>query len=126
MAEALFLTSQFSDLLEWLEFIEVEFPELSKLDHNVYNELLRGFHTVALLRIGHAPVSYPNSSLLFQLETHGWLLDYYQVHMRLVELHVAAVGGATASEVEQLRSQVVAFASHYRMPFFGRLAGAIV
>ena len=126
VAEALFLTSQFSDLLEWLEFIGAEFPELSKLDHNVYNELLRGFHTVALLRTGHAPVSYPDSSLLFHLETHGWLLDYYQVHMRLVELHVAAVGGATASEVEQLRSQVVAFASRYRMPFFGRLAGAIV
>ena len=122
VAEALFLTSQFVDLLEWLEFTETAFPELASLDHNVYNELLRGFRAVALLRTGGIPVSQLNTSLLFQLETHSWLLDYYQVHMRLVELHIAAVGGATALEVEQLQSQVAEFAARHRMPFFERMA----
>ena len=102
VAEALFLTSQFAALLEWLEFTQAEFPELAGLDHNVYNELLRAFYAVALLRTGRALVSNVNISLLFQLETHSWLLDYYQVHMRLVELHIAVVGRADMSEVDRL------------------------
>lgn len=125
VAEGLFLTGQFGALLEWLELTEAAFPELTGLDHNVYNELLRAFRAVALLRTGRLLVRALNTNLLFQLETHGWLLDYYQVHLRLVDLHMAVMAGADAFEVDRLRSQVAEFASRYRMPFFNRLAGQI-
>ena len=52
VAEALFLTSQFEALLDWVEFTENEFPELAYLEQNVFNELLRAFAVVALLRTG--------------------------------------------------------------------------
>ena len=125
VAEALFLTSQFVALLDWLEFTEAEFPELAGLDHNVYNELLRAFYAVALLRTGRALVSGLNTSRLLKMETHSWLLDYYQVHMGLVELHIAIMSGANMPEVDRLRCRVAAFAARHRMPFFARLAGAI-
>ena len=124
VAEALFLTSQFEALLDWVEFTENEFPELVHLEQNVFNELLRAFAVVALLRTGRIMVRGLSASLLFQLETHSWLLDYYQVHIGLVELHVAVLNGA-AAEVVRLRRQVVEFAVRHRMPFFGRLAERI-
>lgn len=73
VAEGLFLTGQFVALFEWLELTEAAFLELTGLDHNVYNELLRAFRAVALLRTGRFLVRAPNTDLLFQLEAHGWL-----------------------------------------------------
>ena len=125
VAEALFLASQFVALLEWLEFTQADFPELAGLDYNVYNELLRAFYAVVSLRTGRALVSNINISLFFQLDTHSWLLDYCQVHMGLVKLHIAIVAGADMPEVDRLRSQVAEFAARYRMPFSARLAGRI-
>ena len=125
VAEALFLTNQFEALLTWLEFTEAAFPELADLEQNVYNEMLRAFRAVALLRTGHALASSLNTEWLFQLGTHSWLLDYYQVHIKLAELHVAVMGGKDASEVDRLRSQIAEFALCYRMPFFKQLAGRI-
>ena len=123
VAEALFLTGRFEALTDWLAFTLAEFPELAGLEFNVYNELLRAFAAVAKLRTGHrvAAVSAPP---IFHLESHNWLLDYYRVHMALVELHFAALAGNTA-ETARLRARVVAFAATHRMPFFERVAHGI-
>lgn len=124
VAEALFLTSQFEALHGWLEFTQGEFPELATLESNVYNELLRAFAAVARLRTGRpAGLGLPAQSV-FQPESHGWLLDYYQVHLALVKLHVAALAG-DAVQAAQLRAQVAEFAAEHHFPFFGRLARQI-
>ena len=125
VAEAFFLTNQFEVLLEWLELTGVEFPELATLEQNVYNELLRAFLAVALLRTGHVLVDNLKAHLLFRLETHSWLLDYYQVHIGLVELHMAVMGEADVAELDRLRDQIAKFATRHRMPFFNRLASRI-
>ena len=122
VAEALFLSAQYGPLLDWLDFTHAEFPELASLEHNVYNELLRAFYAVAELRTGRAPADTLRMHSLFQLETHSWLLDYYQVHMLLAELHFAA-DAATAAK---LQVQIQEFAYQYRMPFFARVAGRIM
>lgn len=121
VAEALFLTGQFEDLHGWLEFTQAEFPELAALEPNVYNELLRAFAAVARRRTGRpaAPPQVPQQ--LFQLESHSWLLDYYQVHMALAELHLAALAG-DAAQAAQLRAQVAAFAETHQFPFFNQVA----
>ncbi len=123
VAEAFFLTNQFEILLEWLELTEAQFPELATLEQNVYNELLRAFLAVALFRTGRVLADNLTAHLLFRLETHSWLLDYYQVHIGLVELHMAVMGEADAAELARLRDQIVEFAACHRMPFFNRLAG---
>ena len=64
VAEGLFLTSQFEALHGWLEFTQVEFPELATLESNVYNELLRAFGGVARLRTGR-PTPRPRSRMGF-------------------------------------------------------------
>lgn len=126
VAEALFLTSQFEALWEWLEFTATAFPELATLEHNVYNELLRVFQAVARLYVG--PKSVPESSYrpqqLFRLETHEWLPDYYQAHFQLAELHLAAATDASA--VCKLQSQLTEFAQCHRMPFFARISHRIL
>ena len=124
VAEALFLTSQFTPLLEWLEFTQAAFPELASLEHNVFNELLRAFYAVAQLRAHQNPASAGGVQSLFQLETHSWLLDYYQVHIWLVELHFAS--GTSSTETVQLLKHIQEFAAHHRMPFFERVAHQIV
>ena len=125
VAEALFLTSQFEVLHGWLEFTWAEFPELATLEANVYNELLRAFAAVARLRTGRpANPALPAHSLK-ELESHSWLLDYYQVHIALVELHLATLAGHTA-EAGRLRAQIADFADVHQFPFFNRLAQRIV
>ena len=114
MAEALFLTGQYAPLLSWLEFTQAAFPELAQLENNVFNELLRAFGAVARQRTGHSAPAVRELSALFKLDTHGWLLDYYQVHLWLAELHLAPPGPAAT----QLRQQIQDFARRHRMPFF--------
>ena len=100
------------------------FPELATLELNIYNELLRAFLVVARLRTGqsHATAGGPtNVHLLAQLETHNWLLDYYQVHIDLVGLHLAAVA-ANSFEVAQFKSKIDQYATSRHMPFFQRIA----
>ncbi|SFQ74274.1 hypothetical protein [Hymenobacter arizonensis] len=123
VAEALFLTEQFGPLLEWLEFTQLQFPELATLEQNVYNELLRAFRAVAELRTGHARSGNMGMHLLFQLESHSWLLDYYQVHIWLVELHLADKTDIT--EIARLQNKVLEFSALHRMPFFNRVAQQI-
>ncbi len=120
VAEALFLTSQFGLLLEWLEFTQAQCPELATLEHNVYNELLRAFYAVAQLRTQRSSASVPSVQGLFQLETHSWLLDYYQVHIWLVELHFAI--GTSSAETIRLLARIQEFAALHQMPFFERVA----
>ena len=123
VAEALFLTNQFEALREWLEFTMLEFPALAALEQNVYNELLRAFYDVALLRTGRAFARAGGSPrALFGLETHSWLLDYYWVHIALVELHFSGDAGLGIPQATELQSQVLAYATRYRMPFFHRVA----
>ncbi|WP_070727907.1 hypothetical protein [Hymenobacter lapidarius] len=110
-------------LLEWLEFTQEQCPELATLEHNVYNELLRAFYAVAQLRTHHSRASVPSVQDLFQLETHSWLLDYYQVHIWMVELHFAT--GTDAAEETRLLSHIQEFAALHSMPFFERVARRI-
>lgn len=120
----MFLTSQFEVLHGWLEFTQGEFPELATLEPNVYNELLRAFAAVARLRTGRpVGLGLPAQSVS-RPESHSWLLDYYQVHLVLVKLHVAAFAG-DAVQAAQLRAQVAEFAAEHHFPFFGRLARQI-
>ena len=121
VAEGLFLTSQFEALHGWLEFTQAEFPELATLEPNVYNELLRAFGSVARLRTGRPTPLAPAAHGLYQLESHSWLLDYYQVHITLVRLHIAALAGE-AAQVAQLRAQVADFAGAHGFPFFNKVA----
>ncbi|WP_233454728.1 hypothetical protein [Hymenobacter negativus] len=123
VAEGLFLTGQFPALLDWLSFTNSEFPELARLETNVFDQLMRAFQAVAELRTGLISARAPHLHLLFNLETNSWLLDYFQVHIWLVELHFA-VGTDTAEET-RLRSHIKEFATLYGMPFFERVAGQI-
>jgi hypothetical protein len=123
VAEALFLTGQFPALLEWLSFTHREFPELVWLETNVFDQLMRAFQAVAELRTGLISAGAPHLRSLFDLETNSWLLDYFQVHIWLVELHFAA--DANAAEATRLRSHIREFAALHRMPFFERVAGQI-
>ena len=124
VAEALFLTGQFPALAEWVEFTQASFPELATQEHNVYNELLRAFYSVARLRTGTPATWQSGIHSLFQLETSSWLLDYYQVHIWLAELHFAV--GTDAPAAARLGQQVQDFAAQYRMPFFARVAQQIM
>ena len=124
VAEALFLTAQFELLVQWVTETNEAFPELATLELNIYNELLRAFLVVARLRTGqsHATAGGPtNVHLLAHLETHNWLLDYYQVHIDLVGLHLAAVA-ANSFEVAQFKSKIDQYATSRHMPFFQRIA----
>ena len=123
VAEALFLTAQFAALAEWVAETNAAFPELATLELNVYNELLRAFLAVARLRTGHPlPAATPaQTHLLAHLETHHWLLDYYQVHIDLVNLHLAAAA-ADAPAATQLRQRVADYAATHQAPFFQRVA----
>ena len=127
VAEALFLTGQFAALAEWVDATNAAFPELAVLEMNVYNELLSAFLAVARLRTGQpAPACAPTRlHLLAQLETHHWLLDYYQVHIDLVGLHLAALA-ADAPAVAQLHQRVAEYAATHQMPFFRRVAERVV
>ena len=121
VAEALFLTAQWSALLDWLELTYASFPELQQLEQNVYNELLRTFQTVALLRCGR-PALPPHplpAQNLFTLDTHTWLLDYFGVHIWLAELYCASPGSAYAA---QMLAHIDAFAERHRMSFFAQAA----
>ena len=124
VAEGLFLTSHFEALYHWLEFTQSEFPELATLAPNVFNELLRAFAVVARLRTGRP--AGPASALhaLAQVESHSWLLDYYQVHLALAELHLAALAGDSA-QIAQLQARINDFATTHGFPFFGQLAQRI-
>jgi hypothetical protein len=123
VAEALFLTGQFPALLDWLAFTNREFPELAWLETNVFDQLMRAFQAVAELRTGLISARAPHLHSLFNLETNSWLLDYFQVHIWLVELHFAA--DTNAAEETRLRSHIREFAGLYRMPFFERVAAGI-
>ena len=122
VAEALFLTAQYATLLSWLDFMQSEFPELAHLEHNVFNELLRGFDAVARLRTGHADTAAPELAALFDMDTHSWLLDYYQVYVWLIGLHFAPSGSAASFHLHQ---QIQEFARLHRVPFFQRAAGLV-
>ncbi|GAA4020615.1 hypothetical protein GCM10022409_00090 [Hymenobacter glaciei] len=124
VAEGLFLTGQFETLHGWLDFTQAEFPELATLEANVYNELLRGFAAVAQLRTGRPSDHALPAHSLFQLESHSWLLDYYQVHIALVELHLAALAGE-AAQVIRLRTEVASFSETHHFPFFSQVAQGI-
>ncbi|WP_426059665.1 hypothetical protein [Hymenobacter sp. B1770] len=124
VAEALFLTGQFGPLLEWLEFTQLEFPQLATLEQNVFNELLRAFRAVAELNTGHSRPGSVGMHSLFQIESHSWLLDYYQVHIWLVELHLA--DKTDAAEITRLQNKVEEFSALHSMSFFNRVARQIV
>lgn len=124
VAEALFLTAQFELLVQWVTETNEAFPELATLELNIYNELLRAFLVVARLRTGQSlptaggPANgYPPALL----ETHSWLLDYYQVHLDLVGLHLAAIA-ANLLEVAQFKARIARYAIVRDMPFFQRVA----
>ena len=123
VAEGLFLTGQFPALLDWLALTNREFPELPWLETNVFDQLMRAFQAVAELRSGLISARAPHLRSLFNLETNSWLLDYFQVHIWLVELHLAA--GTDAAEETRLRSHIKEFAALYGMPFFETVAGRI-
>ena len=120
VAEALFLTGQFEALASWITETQAAFPELAALELNVYNELLRAFLAVACRRTGQ-PAAATQVALLAHLETHNWLLDYYQVHIDLVDLHLAVMATDTAAAV-RLRQRVEEFALVRQAPFFLRVA----
>ena len=122
VAEALFLTGQLPALREWLAFTQAAFPELATLEHNLYNTLLRAFGQVAA-GTADAPSGGSGMSGL-ELETHTWLLDYYQVHLWLAELHLA-VAAADVTAVAALQERIYEFAAARRMPFFQRVAARI-
>ena len=122
VAEALFLTGHFALLLGWIGATNEAFPELAHLEPNVYNELLRVFLVVAQRRTGQpATTGAAGGTPLRQLETHHWLLDYYQAHLDLAALHLATIG-AKAPETTRLQHQLAQFAADHRMPFFRRAA----
>ncbi|RFP64861.1 hypothetical protein D0N36_11820 [Hymenobacter lapidiphilus] len=121
VAEALFLTGQYEALGEWVAATWTEAPAVAALENNVYTELLYAFEAVAAHRTGRAVHRPTRLRTLFMLDTHGWLLDYYQVHLWLVELHFAA----STAEQQELRGYIDTFALQHRMPFFGQLAGLI-
>ncbi|WP_460609033.1 hypothetical protein [Hymenobacter terrigena] len=123
IAEGLFLTGQFPALLDWLALTNREYPELPWLETNVFDQLLRAFQAVAELRTGLISARAPHLHTLFNLETNSWLLDYFQVHIWLVELHFAV--GTDAAEETRLRSHIKEFAALYNMPFFERVAEGI-
>ena len=120
IAEGLFLTNQFEALHGWLEYTQAEFPELATLEPNVYNELLQAFAAVARLRTGRAAGPARPAHALSRLESHSWLLDYYQVHIALVELHLAALAGE-GPQVATLQARVRDFAESHGFPFFSQL-----
>ena len=121
VAEALFLTGQYAALGDWVAATWAEVPAAARLETNVYTELLYAFEAVAARRSGR-PVRRPTRlRALFLLDTHSWLLDYYQVHLWLVELHFAT----TKAEQLELRGYISTFARQHRMPFFGQLANQI-
>ena len=78
---------------------------------------------MARLRTGRpVPVSASvQTHLLVHLETHGWLLDYYQVHIDLVDLHLATLA-ADAPAATRLHQRVAQYAAIHRAPFFRRVA----
>ncbi|NVO32223.1 hypothetical protein [Hymenobacter lapidiphilus] len=121
VAEALFLTGQYAALGEWVAATWAEVPAVATLENNVYTELLYAFEAVAAHRTGRVVHRPTRLRALFMLDTHGWLLDYYQVHLWLVELHFAA----GTAEQQELRSYIDTFAQRHRMTFFGQLAGHI-
>ncbi|WBA40795.1 hypothetical protein [Hymenobacter canadensis] len=123
VAEALLLSAQFEELHTWLEYTALAFPELATLEHNVYNELLRAFQAVARLRTQPTESAVAYAPAVFRPEESGWLLDYYQVHLWLVQLHFAAA--ADTSETERLLALVQQFAVRHGMPFFERAARQI-
>ncbi|MET4073598.1 hypothetical protein [Hymenobacter sp. UYCo722] len=128
VAEALFLTGQFEELAGWIDDTNAAFPELAALELNVYNELLRAFLAVARLRTGRpAPpaVVPPPTYHLAQLETHHWLLDYYQVHIDLVDLHLAVLA-ADVPATARLHQRVAQYATTHQTPFFRRVAERII
>ncbi|RTQ50198.1 hypothetical protein EJV47_11225 [Hymenobacter gummosus] len=121
VAEALFLAGQYPALGRWLLLTEAAVPEALQLEHNVYTELLRAFDAVARCRTGQPATRPPGLAALFALDTHAWLLDYYQVHLWLVELHFAP----DASTAAAWQARVADFAQRHHMPFFARVARAI-
>ncbi len=123
VAEGLFLTGQFPALFDWLSLTNRAFPELPWLETNVFDQLLRAFQAVAELRTGLISARAPHLHSLFNLETNSWLLDYFQVHIWLVELHFAV--GTDAAEETRLRSHIQEFAALHRMPFFEEVARCI-
>jgi hypothetical protein len=123
IAEGLFLTGQFPALLDWLALTNRAFPELPWLETNVFDQLMRAFQAVAELRTGLISARAPHLHLLFNLETNSWLLDYFQVHIWLVELHFAA--GTNTTEETRLRSHIKEFAALHGMPFFEEVARRI-
>ncbi|WP_216689180.1 hypothetical protein [Hymenobacter siberiensis] len=127
VAEALFLTAQFEELVEWIAETNTAFPELATLELNVYNELLRAFLRVARLRTGRAAPGCPPAQThpLAQFETHHWLLDYYQVHIDLVDLHLAVMA-ADAPAAAQAQQRVVQYATTHHTPFFRRVAERVL
>ncbi|WP_216688232.1 hypothetical protein [Hymenobacter siberiensis] len=124
IAEGLFLTGQFPALLDWLTLTNREFPKLPWLETNVFDQLLRAFLAVAELRTGLISARAPHLHSLFNLETNSWLLDYFQVHIWLVELHFAA--DTNAAEATRLRSHIKDFTALHGMPFFEEVARRIV
>ncbi len=125
VAEALFLTGQFAALLDWTDFTLATFPELEVLEDNVYQALFRAFRAVAALRTNHLVAADSPVLPTFSPESHSWLLEYYQAHGWLAELHFAAVAGTDAPQVAPLRQKIQTFAAQHRMPFFEQAAARI-
>ena len=82
---------------------------------------------MARLRTGQpSPIlALTQTHLLAQLETHNWLLDYYRVHIDLVDLHLAMMR-ADASAATQLHRRIAQYAATHQVPFFQRVAEKIV
>lgn len=122
VAEALFLTGHFAPLLDWVRQTWAMFPEAAALACNVYTELLRAFEAVAAWHVEQVLRPVKGLRHLFTLDTHSWLLDYYRVHLWLVELHFAS----DTTEAHALLAEIDTFSLIHRMPFFQRVAQAIM
>lgn len=124
VAEAFFLTNQYTALGEWITFTLTDFPELHNYEHNVFNELLRAFRAVAAMHAGQ-PVAWTPTALATVLATHEWLRDYYQIHYLLIELYFATTAPIDSAYRKELQEQIQAFATARRMPFFAETATRI-
>ncbi len=121
VAEGLFLTQRWNDLLDWHTETEIQYPELTNLSGNVFNELRRAFRAAALAQVGRK-VEARNARAELQLTplliTCEWFGDYYSALDWLAELATCPLLPRRSMLLENL----IAFAERRQMPFFRILA----
>ncbi len=121
VAEGLFLTERWQDLLDWYTETEHQYPELTTLTGNVFNELRRAFRVAALARVGRkseARAARTGLQLTKLLATYEWFGDYYAVFDWLAELATRP----TVARRAALLDEITDFAARRQMPLFRTLA----